>query len=132
MLKKMEFKKSIILPWIAIIVMMYAMTSLQVSMGLRNLLFVVTASVCLWFSWKKNSESKWEIIVLLIGLFARIAICYLNEYMGDAALIGGGNDGATFLLTATEYYNGDFHRQIRCHSCFKSYSYNTILYTSCK
>lgn len=110
MLKKMEFKKSIILPWIAIIVMMYAMTSLQVSMGLRNLLFVVTASVCLWFSWRKNSESKWEIIVLLIGLFARIAICYLNEYMGDAALIGGGNDGATFLLTATEYYNGDFHR----------------------
>ena len=107
-MNKINGKK--ILPWAGMIVILYIMTLLQIPMVVRNLFFVVSSSICLYFIWKDASEERWEIPVLMLGLLARIAFCCLDVYTDFSLPIGGGDDGLAFMQTAVEYCNGDFHR----------------------
>lgn len=109
--KKMKTTIQTILPWIGIAVMLYFMTALQFPMLIKNLFLVAAASVCLYLTWKENSINKWEILILLSGLFLRTIVAYLNVYHKFELPIGGGNDGLAFMDTAVEYVRGDFHRE---------------------
>ena len=97
--------------WIAIIGILYLMTLLHIPMVVKNLFLVTSSSICLYMLWKENSEIKWEVPVLILGLFARVAFACLDVYAGFELPIGGGDDGITFMHTAIEYCQGDFHRQ---------------------
>lgn len=105
-----ENKKNLFI-WIGITALLYLMTLLQLPMMVKNIFLVVSTSCCLYALWKNHCEVKWEVVILLLGLLARIGFCYLDVYTEVQLPIGGGDDGITFMHTAIEYYNGDFHRQ---------------------
>lgn len=109
MLKK-ELKWKV-LSWFAIAILLYGMTLMQVPMAIKNIFLVVSTSLCLCICWKDNSEEKWEIAILGLGVLARVAFCYLDVYTDFHLPIGGGDDGITFMKTAVEYYHGNFERQ---------------------
>lgn len=111
MLDKIRESKNGILPWIVIIVALYIMTLLQIPMAIRNVFLVLSTACCLLALWESNRTVKWEVIVLILGLLARIVFCYLDACTEFRLPIDGGNDGLAFMSTAVEYYNGDFHRE---------------------
>lgn len=111
MIERIRASKYRGLLWIAIIGILYLMTLLHIPMVVKNLFLVTSSSICLYMLWKENSEIKWEVPVLILGLFARVAFACLDVYAGFELPIGGGDDGITFMHTAIEYCQGDFHRQ---------------------
>ncbi len=111
MIEKIKANRMRILSWVSIIVILYIMTLLQIPMVIRNIFLVFTTSICLYVIWKENSEVRWELPVLMLGLFARVAFCYLDVYADFSLPIGGGDDGITFLKTAIEYCQGNFETQ---------------------
>ena len=111
MMKKLKASGGTILSWAGIVIVLYIMTLLQAPMVISNLFLVITTSACLCLAWQKNSEVKWEVPVILLGLLARVAFCYLDVYAEFSLPIGGGDDGITFLKTAIEYCQGNFETQ---------------------
>ena len=111
MMKKLKASRGTILSWAGIVIVLYIMTLLQAPMVISNLFLVITTSACLCLAWQKNSEVKWEVPVILLGLLARVAFCYLDVYAEFSLPIGGGDDGITFLKTAIEYCQGNFETQ---------------------
>ena len=111
MIEKIKVNRMRILSWVSVIVILYIMTLLQIPMVIRNIFLVLTTSICLYVIWKENSEVRWELPVLMLGLFARVAFCYLDVYADFSLPIGGGDDGITFLKTAIEYCQGNFETQ---------------------
>ena len=103
--------KSIILTWLGIIAILYIMTALQFPMILRNLFLVIATAASMLYHWRENAAEKWETVILILGLLARVCFCYLDVYTGFELPIGGSDDGIGFMRTAVEYYNGDFTTQ---------------------
>ena len=106
MTKKLKDNKIVL--WLVLIGVIYVMKLMGIPMFARNVLLVVISSLYLYWTWKDCSIIKWEVLILLLGLIARIAFCYLDVYTDFNMPIGGGNDGVTFLKTAIDYCNGDF------------------------
>lgn len=111
MIDKIKIYGQKVIPWIGIIAVLYLMTLLQIPMFIKNLFMVIATSICLFFIWKDNSENKWEIAVLLLGLLGRIVFCYLDVYTDFRLPIGGSDDGIGFMERAIAYYHGDFSIQ---------------------
>lgn len=111
MIDFLKKNRAFIAAWPVIILVLYIMTMLQLPMLVRNLFLVITTSVCMYFIWKENSEAKWEMAILFLGLLGRIIFCYLDVYTEFELPIGGGDDGIGFMETAVAYYNGDFSVQ---------------------
>lgn len=111
MTKWSEKKLTKVLSWAICFLLLYIMTALNFSMWFREGFLVIATSILLCWLWKEQREEKWELAVLILGLFARIIFCYIDVYTDVQLPIGGGNDGITFMKTAVEYCNGDFSRQ---------------------
>lgn len=111
MIAKIKIFGQKVIPWIGIIAVLYLMTLLQIPIFIKNLFMVIATSICLFFIWKDNSENKWEIVVLLLGLLSRIVFCYLDVHTDFRLPIGGSDDGIGFMERAIAYYNGDFSIQ---------------------
>lgn len=111
MTKWSEKKLTKVLLWAICFLLLYIMTALNFSMWFREGFLVIATSILLCWLWKEHKEEKWELMVLILGLFARIIFCCIDVYTDFQLPIGGGNDGITFMKTAVEYCNGDFSRQ---------------------
>lgn len=111
MLERLKKSKNRIFIWVVIVAVLYAMTLLQIPMALRNIFLVLSTAYCLYMQWKDGCEVKWELLVLMLGLLARVVFCFLDVYTEFHLPIGGGDDGIGFMATAVEYCNGDFTRQ---------------------
>ena len=97
--------------WFLIVVIMYGMTLLKLPLLFTNIFFVGTTSVCLYNIWKKNSESKIETILIVLGFALRIFVCLLDIYGTELLTVPfSGDDSVNFYNTSVEYFNGDFSR----------------------
>ena len=110
MLQLMESKKWIkdIILWLMVVSAIYVMNILSMPLIVINLFFVVTTSIYFCRLWHKHSESKLELLLLLVGLGLRIVVCVLDIYGREFIGIPfSGSDSEGFYLTSVAYYYGD-------------------------
>ena len=112
-----------IIPWLLIVGVMYVMTVLNMPLIIKNTVFVLGTSVCLFHLWKNSGESKIEVILIMVGFFLRIVVCFLDVYGAELLTVPfSGDDSMNFYNTSVAYYHGDFS------SVYTKYPYviNTI------
>lgn len=100
-----------IVPWIAMILIMYVMTLLKLPIIMTNLLFVFMTAFLMYRLWAEASDSKAEVLILMCGLGVRILVCLLDIYgSGFMTVPFSGDDSRHFFDTSVAYYHGDMSR----------------------
>ena len=100
-----------IIPWLLIVGVMYVMTVLNMPLIIKNTVFVLGTSICLFRLWKNSGESKIEVILIMVGFFLRIVVCLIDVYGAELLTVPfSGDDSMNFYNTSVAYYHGDFSR----------------------
>lgn len=111
MIKKHEEILKKIVPWLAMVAVMYGMTLLKLPIIVTNLFFVVTTIFLVYRLWNEEKESKAELFLLMLGFGLRILVCLLDIYGSDLITVPfSGDDSMNFYTTSVEYYYGDTSR----------------------
>lgn len=106
-LKKHKTKLIAVIPIVGIIAAMYLFQCLHLPLAVTNIFFVSTSFVYMNYWWKKNAESKWELILIWAAFSFRMIICLLDIYTeAIAKLPFTGGDSAAYLEVAEGYYYG--------------------------
>ena len=96
------------LTWVLITGVMYIFTLMELPLCITNLFFVMMTCLCMYKLWKENSESRAELVIILLGILIRLLVCLIDIYGTEFITIPfSGDDSLNFYNTSVEYYYGD-------------------------
>lgn len=92
---------------IGIIAVMYLFQCMKLPILVTNLFCVITSFMYMTYWWKRESETKWELLFIWGAFLLRLIVCVLDiyaiEYI-DIPFTGG--DSVGYFAVAQEYYQG--------------------------
>ena len=113
--------------WLGLFAVLKLTTVIQVPLIVTNILFVAAAFLLVVYSFYKNQENKWEMLIFISSFILHMLILFVDLYATDyITILHSGKDTEAFYMVSKQYFYGDFSETITYYPYFLNAFYKII------